>query len=471
MESYTSVETPSVSGGEAASPVAADSSVSVETPSAVPTQPAEAQEQVVNSGTPAPTIPEDEFPDDQAFQQLPGEQRSANWQQARARIKELNGQLREVSERAAIATQLEELGGLESLRADADFARTLFSSYKQDESGNPITDPQTGMPYITAQPFIEQLQQQSPDTFYTMMWEALAQPIDQSQTVGDWLLQKKYGLDPKLLDAYKQIQSPNDLQRFAPQAVHQDELTWIPQELHDAYKTFSSQDRQRFQDTPVDQEQDVFDKLQERKELLENRKFVQETKAEKAEQKRLDDERWELGIKQNTQKVIQEKQQQTINAQLERLKTQYQPFGPEDADGNQMVYESALLAGDKIFENPAIKQKAASAGNFYYQAERYRATGNAAPASRAQAQADAITLELQREYSKAVSAHIDKWNTRLKGRIVAAQPQPQPTTPQQPAHVAPARNQPTAPANGFKISPERINQIAAQLALQKAGQQ
>lgn len=476
MESYTSVETPSqVSGGEGASPVPVSTSAGIETQPTAPTQSVEAQQQPVTGGEDVATTPEDEFPDETAFQQLPGEQRSSHWQNARARIKELNNQNRELNEKAAIAAQLEELGGLDSLRSDADFTRNLFSSVKKDEHGNELRDPQSGLPYITTQPFIEQLQEQSPDTFYTLVYEAFDQPIDQNQTVGDWLLQQKYGLNPKLLDTYKQIQSPNDLQRFAPQSVSQDELTWIPQELHDAYKTFSPQDRQRFQDTPVDQEQSVFAQLQERKELMDSRKFIEETKAEREQAKQAAQQQWEQGIQQSTQRVIAEKKQQTVNAQLERLKTQYQPFGPEDHEGNEMVYYSAMFEADKIFQNPAVQQKAESASNFYYQAEYYRATKNAALASRAQAEADRLTMDLQREYSKAVAAHIDKWNQRLKGKIVAAQPQAtMTTTPQnrpQPIPAPSVTGQPRPMPGQFGITEERKHQLAQMMRTAMNGQQ
>ncbi|MCI0748157.1 MAG: hypothetical protein L0Y58_22350 [Verrucomicrobia subdivision 3 bacterium] len=436
------------------------------TPGAEP-QPTEA-----NSGVTVAASPEDEFPDDAAFQQLPGEQRASNWQRARSRIAELNQQAKDLSERAAIAAQIEQLGGLEALKADARYAQMLFA-HQQDEAGNPLLDPQSGLPYITARPFIESLQQESPDAFYTMLWEAAEQPIDENQSVGDWLLQQKYGLNPALLDTYKQIQSPQDAVKYLPNSVSPDELTYVPAEFHEAYKSFDERDRQQLQDLSVDDEQRFLARLSERKQNIENQRFIAEARQQQEQAKLQQQQQWEQRIQQSALQIVNSKREQTLNAQLERLKQQYQPFGPDDAEGNQLVYDDVMAAGDRIFENPAIRQKAESAGNLYYQAERYKATNNSALASRALAQADALAMELQREFAKAVTNRVNAWNAKLKGRIVAAQPQQQTQTPNPQLQPQSVTNQPKpapALANGtFGLSEERKQQIAAQLALQRQG--
>lgn len=467
METQTSVDT-GFSASEAASPVAADSSVSQpETPAvpaveAAPSQPADA--------TPAATVTPDEFPDDTAFEQLPGAERQSNWQKARARIGELNDQVRTLSERAAIAAQLEEMGGLEQLQRDAEMVRGLFT-YKTDEYGNTLIDPQTGLPYITTAPFIQNLQQGSPDAFYTMLWEAVEQPVADGQSVGDWLLQHKYGLNPALIETYRQIQSPNDAVQYVSNAVTPDELTYIPAEFHEAYKSFDATDRQHLQDLSIDDEQRFLSRLRERKENIDNQKFIQEVRLQQEQAKLQQQQQWEMGIRNNAMQVISSTREQTISAQMERLKA-FQPFGPEDVAGNQLVYDDILAYGEKILENPQIAQKAESAGNLYYQAEYYKATGNQMMASRARAEADKLTMDLQREYAKAATQRLNLWNERLKGRIVAAQPQTQPTPqvrPQSPTNVT-SQPQPVRGSSGFGISEERKRAIAQQLALSRQGQ-
>ena len=470
MDSLTSVEiTPPVSSGEGTS-VPAASSGSVETQPTAPTQPVGAQESAVSGGENVAAAPEDEFPDDAAFQQLPGEQRSSNWQRARARIAELNTQSRQLTEKAALAAQIEQLGDFETVKKDAELARSLLSSYRKDEYGNVIYDPQTRLPQMTATPFIQQLQQEAPDAFYTMAWEALDQPIDQNQTVGDWLLKQRYGLDPKLLDAYRQIQSPQDAMRFNPQMVNPEELTYVPNELHEAYKSFDAEDRQYLQDLSLSDEDRFLSRLRERAEHLNNQKFIAETKAEREQVKQQQQQQWEARIQQSTEALVNQKREQTYTAQLERLKTQYSPFGPEDGDGNQMVYDDVLTAADRIFENPAILEKAKSAGNFYYQYQYYTANQNPALASRALAQADALAMDIQREYAKAATQRVELWNQRLKGRINAAQPRE--TTPAQQTRQLPPQsvtNQPRPTSNGFGLSEERKREIATAMALQRQG--
>lgn len=473
MDSLTS-ESTAVSGSETASPAVADSSVSVtETQSAPVTPGVEPQSVEANSGVTVAAESEEEFPDDAAFQQLPGEQRASNWQKARARIAELNHQTKELSERAAIAAQLEELGGLERLQADAKFGQLLFSQ-ETDEAGNPIVDPQTGLPYLTAKPFIESLldpQSGSSDAFFTMMWEAAEHPIPgMDQSVGDWLLQQKYGLNPALIETYKQIQSPQDAVQYLPNSVHPDELTYIPAELHEAYKSFDAVDRQALQNLLVEDESRTLARLSERKQNIENQKFIAEARQQQEQAKLQQQQQWEARIQQSAAQLVNSKREATINAQLERLKTQYQPFGP-DAEANQLVYDDVMAAADRIFENATIRQKAESCGNLYYQAERYKATNNPALASRAMAQADALALELQREFAKAATLRINAWNEKLKGRIVAAQPQQQTSTPvpQSQSVTSQPRPTPALNGNGFGLSEERKRQIAQQLSLSRQG--
>ena len=472
MESLnTSVDAAPVSGGEGVAQAPASSSAGVETETQTPAvspEPVAAQEVTANGGETVTPSPEEDFPDETAFRALPGEEQKSNWQRIRARVAELNAERRELSERAAIATQLEELGGLDALTADAQIARALFS-HQQDENGNPIVDPQTGMPYLTAMPGLTQMQQQSSDAFYTMMWEGVDMQVDGSQSVGDWLLANKFGLNPALIDTYRQIQSPADAMRYAPQAVHPDELANVPEEWHEAYKSFDATDRETLQELAFSDEARFHARLQERAQNQEAQKFIQDAKQREQRDADARQRQWEQSIVQQTQNIIGQKREQTINAQMERLKSAFQPFGP-DSPGNAMVYDSILTTAEKVVDRPEIAQKAESATNFYYQAERYRATGNALLASQAQAKADALTLDVQREYAKAATQAMEQWNTYLKGRIVAAQSQQTQTV----AHAAPppqAQGQPQQQQQPgkFGLGPDRIAHLASQLAMQKAG--
>jgi len=468
MDEISTSDTSVVSGGgeSSSSPGASSGAVAETTTPAAPTQPAEVQVQPATSGETVTAPSGDEFPDDAAFQALPGQERGTQWQRARARISELNEQLRQAQATPQIDPQLQ---------ADADLTRSLFG-YQQDEYGNPVTD-QNGRPYITTAPFLQTLQQQSPDTFYTMMWEGLNQQIDANQTVGDWILQQRYGLSPQLLDTYKQIQSPQDALRFNPQMVDPAELQGVPQELQEAYKSFQAEDRYDLQDLASRDEQRFLSRLRERKENLDNQKFIQETRQKEEQAKQWQQQQWEEQIKSKTYDRGNSKWNQTIDSQKQQLQKQYQPFGP-DSEGNEMVYRDILSSAEGALRSPQLQQKTEAAWNQYYLHEYYTATGNPMLAARALADADKLALELQREYAKAVTRGIEQWDRYLKGRITAVVPangqtqqqslnSPNQQTPQQqqqngqPQYKEPGR---------FGLSQGRINEIAAQLAVERARQ-
>lgn len=467
MDDFSTSDTPPVSGGTESPSSPAESSVGVVETPAVPAgspvetpQPAQPQPSVGVETVDAASG--DEFPDDAAFQQLPGEQRGSQWKNARSRIAELNNQVR----------QYAELGEVDQLKADVELTRSLFG-YRQDADGNVVID-QDGLPQPTALPFLRQLREQAPDTFYTMMWEGLREQIDQDEKVGDWLFQQYYGLNPQLLDIYKQIQSPQDALRYAPQLVDPAELTGIPRELHEAYKSFSPEDRDDLQDLYVRNEQRFLARLSERQENLDNQKFIAEQRQREEQSKQEQRQQWENGIKQKTLDRGNAKWEQTVASQQERLKTQYQPFGIENSEGNEMVYSDIVTFAESALKAPALQQKIETAWNQYYLHEYYSATGNQILAARSLADADKLALELQREFAKAATQRVEQWNKHLKGRTAPSAPvngatrqpalnnaaqTPNPANNGQPQYKEPGR---------FGLSPGRINEIAAQLAMEKA---
>jgi len=471
-DDFSTSETPDVSGsggGEPVAPAASSGGVAEIQPPAGQTQPDPAQPQPVNGGETVATESGDEFPDDATFQALPGQERGSHWQRARARIAELNGQVKDLNGKTA---QYSELGDVDQLKTDAELTRSLFG-YAQDEQGNVVYD-QNGMPHITTASFQDQLQQQSPDTYYTMLWEAVDRPVDGNETVGDWLLRQRYGLDPQLIDTYKSIQSPQDALRYAPQSVGPAELEGIPAELHHAYKTFDAQDRYDLQQLFGQDEQRFLARLSERKQNLDNQKFITEQRARDEKSEVEQKQRWENQIKQKTFERGQAKWGQTVNSQLDRLKSQYQPFGPEDGDGNTMVYDDIVAHASKAMQSPALQQKIQTADHQYYLHEYYTATDNQMLAARHLADAEKIVLELQREFAKAATLRVEQWNRRIANRNPAApviqQPTRQPTPNPNPQNPQPNNGRPQYTTPGkFGLTPARINEIAAQVALQKAG--
>lgn len=233
-----STSEPSVASTEtAASPAAtADSSVSVEA-----NQPA----QPVADATPAPSVPandangssstaQDEWPDEAAMQAMSGQERSSHWQRVRARIDELNQQLAEREAQLANFQQQPPPESSNWVKPDL-----LFAPVIDPQTGQPAVD-EYGEPVTTPQPFIEQLRNESPSTFAEMVFQALNQPWNDQESTARVLFRDYFGLNPALIETYRQIQSPEDAQAYVTPPA---DMSHIPQQYHDLYKSLDWETR------------------------------------------------------------------------------------------------------------------------------------------------------------------------------------------------------------------------------------
>lgn len=238
MDGIQTSETPVASTGTVDSPsTTADSSVSAEAnQSALPVVETGAQvaTEQADQGTNASPA-SDEFPDDAAFQQLPGEQRSTHWKQARERIQALNQQL---AERQA---QLEQIQQQQAQPDNQNWVspNLLFAPQLDPNTGQPALD-QWGEPITTPAPFVERLRAESPNTFGEMVYAAMDQPWDGDESTARALFRDYYGLNPDLFETYKQIQSPEDAQSYVAPIT---DLSHVPQQYHELYKSLDWETR------------------------------------------------------------------------------------------------------------------------------------------------------------------------------------------------------------------------------------
>jgi len=247
MDGIQTSETSVASTEAVASPAPVESSINVEAnQTAQPVAEATAtQGTTTDANAPSSTATPDEFPSEEALAAMSGQERSSHWMNVRSRIDALNQQL---AERQA---QIEQFQQQAQPPDDANWVRPdlLFAPKIDPTTGQPFVDPHTGEPITTPEPFLRQLRAESPNTFGDMIWEAMATPWTADESTASVLLRDYYGLNPELLDTYRQIQSPDDLQAFNAAPV---DMSHIPQAYHDLYKSLDYDTRDQIDLIPDD---------------------------------------------------------------------------------------------------------------------------------------------------------------------------------------------------------------------------
>lgn len=374
----------------------------------------------------------DELPDDQAFQQLPGEQRASNWSKARARIGELNQRVEQLSQLESfqpVANSIEEMGGWETIEPRLQLANSLFSQVVDPQTGEPAYD-DYGYPVYSPAPFVEQIAAESPQMLGDIMWQAFHTPVNgNGDTFGKWLL-RSIGLNPGLMDTYKQIQSPDQARQFivGSGGIDPQILEGVNPEYHDALKSlFSTRPGLRGEwDMISDDAKNEL--LEERKANLDAQAFIQDRKARDAQ----DDERRnayrEQQVEQAGAKLVQQVQDQTINANREKLQ-QTARFFADDGD-NQIVHDMIIQkAAERLETDPKLSQDSQRAERLYRLSIQYEAQGDKFRARDTRAQADRLAIKLNKAFGDLVVSETGNWSRRLGGARAAQQQQIQDAKP------------------------------------------
>jgi hypothetical protein len=420
---------------------------------------------------------QDDFPDEQAFLQLQGAERGDNWKRARARIGELNQRVEQLSGLETfkpVSESIEQMGGWERVEPLLQLANGLFTPQVDPYTNQPVIDPQTELPQYTAAPFVEALAEQSVNTLGEIIWRGLDQPIDDNDTLAHWILRERFGLDPNLLSTYQSIQSPNQAREYISRSggIDPAELEGIDPPYHDAYKSLTPHLRDEFALMGDEAKAQI---LEERKELLETRKFREEQKAALERQNQERQAQWENRIRQAGEQTKAEVRSRILNARREVLKADAS-FFPEEAD-NAVIWDEILNYGESQLgvAHPADLQRC----NQLYDLEAYHnATGDTWKAKQARVEADRLATKLDGRLRNFVTERTKWWSTKLGSARSAQQQQIKDAQPRIEigaggSHSSqPSQPNLEQPQNGqrFGLSPSRINQLAAQLALKKAGQ-
>lgn len=422
---------------------------------------------------------QDEFPDDAAFLQLPGEQRASNWSKARGRISELNQKVAELSGLESlkpVSESIEQMGGWDRVEPLMQLANGLFTPQVDPDTNELVTDPQTGLPKYTAYPFVEQLVQQSPNTLAEIVWRALDEPLGDNETFGHWVMRERLGLDPNMLATYQQIQSPQQAAAFIAQSggVDPTELESVPAEYHNAYKSLTPHLREEYALMGEEAKRQV---LEERKELLESRQFREQQKAHIEQQRKQQEAQWQQQVHQAGERLIGEVRDRTINTQYDKLKAEA-VFFPDEADNKVIWDETVNYAVRRVEQEPTLQTDLQRCDQLYRLSAYHGATGDQWKAKQSKVEADKLATKLDARFRNYVTERVGWWSKRLGAARTAhqqqvnnAQPRAEIASNGSNAQPVLSNGQVTAPTGQrFGLSQDRINQLAAQLALKKSGQ-
>lgn len=435
--------------------------------------PGQSAQQPIQGGE-SVTANQDNFPDEQAFLQLEGAQRAENWKRARARIGELNQRVEQLSAMEAhrpMLDQIEQLGGWDNLQPEIELARGLFTP-RMDEYGQQVMNPQTGLPEYTAAPFVENLAEQSPSTLWEILLTACDQPWG-NESFGHYFLRERLGLDPGLISTYQQISSPRDAAQYIVRngGVDPAELETINTDYQDAYRSFTPQQRQEFQ---LMGDEAKAQWLEERKELLETRKFRQEQAAQIEQAKRDKEAEWQRHVLQQGENLLSQVRQNSIDTAMQRLKADAVLF-PDQPD-NQIVWDDAVQYGiGKVEADPALQGDLNRCNELYRLTAYYEATRDTWKAKQSRIEADKLAKKLEGRFGNYVTERVKWWSDKVAGgrsahqqQVNNAQPRIEIGSPGATSNGQQNGSPVPAPAGQrYGLDQGRINQLAAQLAARR----
>lgn len=469
--------------------IPAPAAASVEAPSATPA-PAAASTPAADAIQPAGTDPgqpaqepnqsgetlagsQDEFPDDAAFQALPGEARASNWAKARTRIGELNQRVEQLSALESfqpIAESIDQRGGWESVEPLLDLAVNLFTP-EVDEQGQPVIDPQTGLPQYTADPFVERLAEQSIGTLSQILWRAVDIPVGE-ETLGHWLMRHRLGLDPALLTTYQQIQSPSQAREFITKSGGIDPALYegVATEHHDVLKSLLTTRpglREQWQYLDDDARHEL---LEDHRFLLENRKYAEEQRQRDEQSRQEREAAARRHIEEAGNRAMSKADERVRNAQLAKLK-QTATFFADEADNADVWDDILSRSAQDVLANETLKPKLNEWRSWHTQLAMFEATGDRLRASQARVEIGKLERKIEKEFADRVTARAGQWSRRLGGARAVHQQQIQDAQPRIEITAGGAVTNGTQPpvyspppaGLRFGMSEERKQQLAAEL--------
>lgn len=458
MDGFTApdVSMPASADTPSATPdVTASATVQPEATGATPEVAQSQPEKLVAESVPATP----ELPDEQAFEQLSGPERGNNWKQARARIAELNNQVSQFATNKPVFEQIEQRGGWETVQQYADLGQLLYSQ---------IQDPNTGQISLTAEPLIERLASDSPETLGELVWKGIHQPSpwNDGETIAHTFVREYLGLDPNLLETYRQIQSPADAQKFQqPGQVTADELAGIPEQFHEAYKSLTARQREELALTGDDETKLEF--LQDKADALQARQFIAQQNAEREQAKQAQAQQFQERVKTRGTELAQAVTNTALSSAKQKLQTEAK-LSSSESHNEALHQESMQWAATECLKDPANAQDNDNAAKLYELSAEAELRGDKIRANQYKVQADSLSKKLEGRFLNMLTKRTAFWSEVLGGSRQAQQQQVEQARPR--AEIA-SSNQSTARQNqstpnvgqGFQPTAQRMAQYEEML--------
>lgn len=426
-----------------------------------------------------PSPQEFEFPDEQSFQSLSGQEQKSNWQRLREQYQETKNQLAELqplAEQKPIFEQMQEMGGWETLQQKAATLDQLFAPEIDPNTQAPVIDPETGLPRYTARPFVESLADQSPNTLAEVLWHGFDMPLNDDETLGHWFLRERLGLDPALLETYQQIQSPQDAAKYVAQASGFDpqEFDIIAPQYHEVYKTLSPELRAEVQAMSETAREQYLAREQS---MLKLEKFQQEQAAFQEQQKAAAQAEFQQKVHAYGEQIIGERRNASLAAATQLLQDKANFF--PDADSNQMVWNEAIQHSiSRVEADPTMASKLTGCDSAYRLAAYYEMQRDTWKAAQARTEAEKLANQIDLKFRNYLTERIGAWSklvgTARNGHqqmVNNANARPEiGVSGSQAAGQSTPLTQGVSPANQrFGITPDRVAQLAAQLQANRMG--
>jgi hypothetical protein len=277
----------------------------------------------------------------------------------------------------------------EQLKAKLDIVDGFFSPVLRD--GQQVYE--NGLPVTTARPGLEKLVAESPDTLFQIIEDALPLAVDghtMEARLTHYLLQK-HGLNPANLGQYAEWEKTG-----APVATAAVDLSNVPQQFHEVFKTLPPAVQQDIVNAEPDAREHYLKREQQAYEVEKAKQEAVQTQAREAQ----------ATVQRNTHTAVMGKFETGFNRFLQHLSgwkptaddavnrayhietasTLVNLLDPNMAFANRMLYETLGIQPDA--EIPQLSQQ------FQQQlglAELYKARGDQMNAANAQRSADSAT--------------------------------------------------------------------------------
>jgi len=170
--------------------------------------------------------------------------------QLRQMSSDANNYRQQLTDYQQLSDRLNAVGGPEVAEYAGQLMGQLFGAEVDPMTGQAKVD-EFGVPIVNTQGFVETVAQQNWSTALDLTERLLTLPTSDGQPLLAHVLQR-IGLNPQLLDTYRQINSAADAARYGAMDVHPVELEGIDPRYHEVYRQMTPREREAVQDLNID---------------------------------------------------------------------------------------------------------------------------------------------------------------------------------------------------------------------------